>query len=78
MHIVCPTPDCTPNDCVELTDRELYVCATIRASEEPISFSEVKRNTHLHQEIVSRVIRRLSTHGLVMKVDGKYQSSCDC
>ena len=78
MQKVCPTRNCNPNEWVELTDREVSVCARICASTEPISFTEVKRSTKLHQEIVSRVVRRLAIHGLIKKVDGKYQGNCDC
>jgi len=61
---------------VELTDREALVCDAICASREPISFTRLKEFTNLHQEILSRIVYRLGVHGLVRKVDGKYQGIC--
>lgn len=52
------------------------VCNVICGAPEAISFSELRRTTSLHQEVVSRIVRRLTVHGLVKKVDGKYQSLC--
>ncbi len=52
------------------------VCNVICNSSEPVSFSELRKTTSLHQEVVSRIVRRLAIHGLVKKVDGKYQSLC--
>ena len=76
MEIVCSTRNCDSDECVELTSRELSVCNVICDSQEPISFTKVKESTNLHQEIVSRVVRRLAIHGLVTKVDGKYKGEC--
>ena len=76
MQCVCPSQDCSETECVELTNREFAVCEVICSSGEPVSFTLLKERTQLHQEIVSRVVRRLTVHGLVSKVDGKYQGSC--
>ncbi len=78
MQLVCPTKNCDPNDCVELTSREASVCDVICSSQQPISFTQLKESTNLHQEVVSRVVRRLTIHGLVRKVEGKYQGQCRC
>jgi DNA-binding HxlR family transcriptional regulator len=78
MQCVCPTDKCSPDDRVELTERELSVCTMISTSSEPVAFTVLKRSSDLHQEILSRVVRRLVIHGLVQKVDGKYQGNCDC
>jgi len=78
MQTVCACDDGIGCECVELTDRELSVCSTICASPEPISFTELKQSTNLHQEIVSRIVKRLTIHGLVTRADGKYQGKCDC
>ena len=78
MQTVCPSGACASSDCVELTEREWSVCNVICASSAPVSFTDLKRSTELHQEIVSRVVRRLAIHGLVTKVDGKYQGKCGC
>lgn len=76
MQRVCVSQDCGESECVELTNRELAVCAVICGSAEPVSFTRLKEATELHQEIVSRVVHRLALHGLVTKVDGKYQGRC--
>ena len=78
MPLVCSTGTCSSDDCVELTDREFSVCTTICNSQQPVSFMQLRDSTNLHQEIVSRVVRRLSIYGLVSKVDGKYQGKCEC
>jgi DNA-binding HxlR family transcriptional regulator len=76
VPLVCASENCDSDDCVELTDRESSVCDVICNSPEPVSFTKLKESTNLHQEIVSRVVRRLTVHGLVSKVAGKYQSEC--
>ena len=76
MQLVCSSKDCDPDECVELTSTELSVCKVICGSQEPISFTQLKESTNLHQEIVSRVVRRLAIHGLVKKVEGKYTGQC--
>jgi DNA-binding HxlR family transcriptional regulator len=68
--------DCARDDCVQLTHREASVCVTLCTSNEPMSFSELKLALGLHQEILSRIVRRLTIHGLAAKVDGKYQGRC--
>jgi len=37
-----------------------------------VGFSEVRRSVGLHQEIVSRILKRLMNHGAVRRKDGKY------
>lgn len=76
MPLVCSATDCHLDDCVELTSRELAVCTVICESVSPVSFTRLKESTNLHQEILSRVVRRLTVHGLVKKVDGKYKGQC--
>ncbi len=76
MNCVCASEDCSQDECVELTSREASVCDAICNSAEPISFKQVRELTNLHQEIASRVIRRLTIHGLVTKVGGKYRGNC--
>lgn len=56
-----------------MTERESLVCETVCQSEVPLAFSEVKRSVGLHQEIVSRILRRLQKHGAVEKVSGRYR-----
>jgi len=76
MQLVCAGGKWIPEECVELTDRELSVCDVICSSSQPVSFTQLKQSTDLHQEIVSRVVRRLVVHGLVSKVDGGYTGNC--
>jgi len=68
----CTTP-CEGADCLQLTAREMLVCETVCDSAEPLGFSAVKRSVGLHQELVSRILRRLTTYGAIEKVRGKYQ-----
>ena len=76
MELVCCSGNCDLSECVELTDRESFVCKAICFSESPVSFSDLKRATHVHQEILSRILRRLVVHGVVKKVeDGRYRKA---
>ena len=73
MVLVCCSGNRDRSQCVELTERESSVCRRICRSQEPVSFSQLRRSTRLHQEILSRICRRLVVHGLVRKVeDGRY------
>ena len=78
LELTCCAVTCIDEaDCVQLTDREFSVCKVICSSEEPISFSKLKESTSLHQEVVSRTVRRLMIHGLVRKIDdGRYRGKC--
>ena len=75
MELVC-SGDCVDSECVELTQRESEVCSLICRSEEPISFTQLKQATNFHQEIVSRIVRRLMIHGVVKRSGTRYE--CDC
>ena len=68
--------DACGDGCVSLTERESNVCRTVCDSTAPVSFTQLKTTTSLHQEILSRIIRRLLTYGLVSKTDGGYRSLC--
>jgi DNA-binding IclR family transcriptional regulator len=74
--MACCTDDCMKADCVQLTERESTVCSVICGSSEPVSFGRLKEATSLHQEIVSRIVRRLVVHGLVRKTDEGYLGEC--
>ena len=78
LGLVCRAGSCLDEaDCVQLTDRESSVCNVICSSNEPISFAKLRESTSLHQEIVSRTVRRLMIYGLVRKVDdGRYKGQC--
>lgn len=75
MVLVCGS-NCGQSDCLELTDREASVFKMICSSEKPISFSLLKRSSNLHQELVSRIIKRLIRHSVVRKTHSGY--ACDC
>lgn len=76
MELVCPSGECDPDECVELTTRESSVCDIICDAPGPISFTRLKETSGLHQEVVSRTVRRLTIHGLVRKVEGGYRGNC--
>lgn len=59
--------------CLQLTDREAAVCEIICNSDRLLSFTEIKDRLNMHQEILSRIIRRLILHGAIEKLDGKYR-----
>ncbi len=74
MVLVCCSGNTDRSQCIELTERESSVCTEICHASEPVSFSELKRKTQLHQEILSRIVRRLVVYGVVKKVeDGRYR-----
>jgi DNA-binding HxlR family transcriptional regulator len=60
---------------VELTDREFSVFNFICDSRGPVSFSQLKRYTELHQEILSRIVRRPVIHGVVRMEEGRYKGA---
>ena len=64
---------CSSSDCLQLTERESEVCMAICASGEPIAFSTLRSRVGYHQEIVSRILRRLVKHGAIEKFRGKYR-----
>lgn len=69
----CPVVKCDDSACLQLTERESALCMAICSSPEPVSFSTLKSQLGYHQEVVSRILRRLMTHGAVEKLDGKYR-----
>ena len=64
---------CESPECLQLTEREAQVCAAICASEEPVAFSTLRSSLGYHQEVVSRILRRLLNHGAIEKFRGKYR-----
>jgi predicted transcriptional regulator len=64
---------CGDPDCLQLTDREAQVCTEICSSPEPVAFSALKDKLGYHQEVVSRILRRLMNHGAIEKVSGRYR-----
>ena len=74
----CFTLDSDLDDGVQLTPREWQVCALIAQRGGDLGFGELKRELGLHQEVLSRVLRRLRIHGLVEQADGRYRSKSPC
>jgi DNA-binding IclR family transcriptional regulator len=74
MSLACCT-DTSPcgSDCLQLTEREATICELICTSGEPIGFSALKKNAGFHQEVVSRILKRLLNHRAIEKVGGKYK-----
>jgi len=64
---------CESPDCLQLTEREARVCMTVCASEEPVTFSALRNKLGYHQEVISRILRRLVNHGAIEKVRGRYR-----
>ena len=74
MSLGCCAPDlCGSPDCLQLTEREAMVCEAICANGEPIAFSALTRNLGLHQEVVSRILKRLLNYRAIEKVKGRYR-----
>jgi DNA-binding HxlR family transcriptional regulator len=69
----CPVAMCGESDCLQLTEREAQVCIAVCSSAEPVAFSTLKRSLGYHQEVVSRILRRLVNHGAIEKVRGRYR-----
>ncbi|TLY05811.1 MAG: hypothetical protein E6K95_00935 [Thaumarchaeota archaeon] len=69
----CDTLDCDSGDCLQLTPREEVICGTVCESGTPLSFSKIRERSGLHQEVLSRILRRLSVYGALEKVDGNYR-----
>lgn len=58
-------------DCLQLTEREAFVCGYI-CSRDVVSFSALRRASNLHQEVLSRIIKRLIRYGQVKKTYSGY------
>ncbi len=69
----CMTSACSGSDCLQLTEREALVCATICSGSEPVAFSTIRKTVGFHQEVVSRILRRLLNHRAIQKVGGGYK-----
>src|SRR5579885_943922 len=74
----CCVSSSIEDECVELTAREYTVLRIICDRREPLSFSSIKNKSNLHQEIVSRILKRLKVYGLLETHDGKYVCCKDC
>ncbi len=74
MSVSCCSPTmCGSPGCLQLTEREANVCMAICTSPEPVAFSALKKNLGYHQEIVSRILRRLVNYREIERVRGRYR-----
>ncbi|MDG6950167.1 MAG: hypothetical protein JRN12_07880 [Nitrososphaerota archaeon] len=64
---------CDSPDCLQLTEREARVCMAVCGSQEPVAFSALKATLGYHQEVLSRILKRLINHGAIVKVRGRYR-----
>jgi DNA-binding MarR family transcriptional regulator len=73
MSACCPVAMCDGPDCLQLTEREAQVCMAICSSDKPVAFSALRERLGYHQEVVSRILKRLANHGAIEKFRGKYR-----
>ncbi|ASI14178.1 hypothetical protein Mia14_0899 [Candidatus Mancarchaeum acidiphilum] len=57
---------------MELTGREKNVCGIICGSER-IRFTDIKKRSGLHQEILSRILRRIKDSCDILRLEGGYK-----
>ena len=69
----CSVAMCESSDCLQLTEREALVCMTVCSSDEPISFSAIKSALGYHQEVVSRILKRLVNYQAIERFRGRYR-----
>jgi DNA-binding MarR family transcriptional regulator len=69
----CAVTTCDSPDCLQLTEREAQVCMAVCTSERPVTFSALRNDLGYHQEIISRILKRLVNHGAIEKFRGKYR-----
>lgn len=69
----CPVTMCEDADCLQLTEREAQVCMAVCSSQEPVAFSAVRKALGYHQEVTSRILKRLVNYGAIEKVRGRYR-----
>lgn len=59
-----------------LSSREVRVCEVVCGSLREIGFNEIKRITGFHQEILSRILKRLRYRNLLTIYNSKYAKCC--
>ena len=69
----CSVSTCDSSECLQLTEREAQVCVTIYDSAEPVAFSTLRGALGYHQEVLSRILRRLVNYRAIEKVRGRYR-----
>jgi predicted transcriptional regulator len=73
MSSCCSASVCGSPNCLQLTERESQVCETVCASPEGVTFSTLKETLGYHQEVVSRILKRLLNYRAIEKFRGKYR-----
>ena len=71
----CPQRIASNEDCVQLTPREAQVCITLCSLRSPCLSPSSRQTSGLHQEVLSRIVRRLTIHGLAAKVEGSIKGN---
>lgn len=61
---------------VGLNERDINVCQIVCYSKIPMGFNEIRRQTAIHQEILSRILKRLQFRGYIKKIQSKYYRCC--
>jgi len=61
---------------LQLSEREIRVCNIICKSDKPLGFNEISRMTELHQEVLSKILRRLLFSKDIERIDNKYGKCC--
>lgn len=59
-----------------LSARDVEVCVLICESPRPLGFNEIQRSVGIHQEKLSRTLKRLLLHGFILKEQAKYNRCC--
>lgn len=68
--------NCRHDWALNLNARDVKVCEIICNSGSPVGFNEIRRRTGIHQEVLSRILRRLVFSGNIEKVKSKYDRCC--
>lgn len=59
-----------------LSDRDIELCEMICDSPVPLGFNQIRKHTGIHQEKLSRSLKRLVQYGYVLKFEAKYGRCC--
>ncbi len=59
-----------------LSKRDVELCEIICKSSEPLGFNQIKKHAGIHQEKLSRSLKRLVMYGYILKYDTKYGTCC--
>ncbi len=68
--------ECSKDWKASLNERDINVCQIVCHSRTPMGFNEIRRQTAIHQEILSRILKRLQFRGYIEKIQAKYYRCC--